>query len=362
MDQPNIPVGRGAAANAYLQRMNERQNNNNNIINNARRPLVDEDDLSNSDSDSNNNNVESNVRDNNNDYHPEEEEEEVLQPDAAVVQQAVYPPAAAASRRTTTKKRGKGKKIVSSAEVQPIRPAHVSMPPQFPMLKESDIKGASKQKSGQKTVIQVNQDRAEENKATIIALQNAYKQVYALLEQTLTQLHDYGEESTQHTAHLNAKMGELTNQISKLENERDKIAANNDNLKQQLNSAKREQKVLLECRDDVVKMLKVQIKELNATIASYRDTEAVEGRAMISVNAAMRKAQNAHDLKENNKAKKNQKQAANTHMVQSEHAVARAAEATRGSYDHLAHAHQNQQYGFMVCLYAWLLYFTFSIF
>ena len=129
-----------------------------------------------------------------------------------------------------------------------------------------------------------------------------------------------------------------------------------DNLKQQLNSAKREQKVLLECRDDVVKMLKVQIKELNATIASYRDTEAVEGRAMISVNAAMRKAQNAHDLKENNKAKKNQKQAANTHMVQSEHAVARAAEATRGSYDHLAHAHQNQQYGFMVCLYAWLFY------
>ena len=161
MDQQNNPVGRGAAANAYLQRMNERQNNNN-IINNARCPRVDEDDLSNSDSDSNNNDVESSVRDNNDDDHPEEEEEEVLQPDAAVVQQVVYPPAAAASRRTTTKKRGKGKKIVSSAEAQPIRPAHVSMPPKFRTLKESDIKGASKQKSGQKTVVQVNQDRADE--------------------------------------------------------------------------------------------------------------------------------------------------------------------------------------------------------
>ena len=361
MDQPNLPVGRGAAANAYLQRIYERQNNNNNI-NDARRPLVDEDDISNSDSDSNNNNVESSVGDNNNDYHPEEEEEEEEaehQPAAAVVE-VVHPPAVP-RRRPTTKKRGK-KRINSSAEVQPIRPACVSMPPQFPMLKESDIKGASKQKSGQKNVVQVNQDRAEENKGKIIALQNAYKQLYALLEQTLTQLHDYGEHSTQHTAYLNAQVGGLTNQISKLENEPDKIAANNDNLKQQLNSAKREQKVLLESRDDVVKMLKVQIKELNATIASYRDTEAVEGRAMIGVNAAKRKAQNAIDLKENNRAKKNQKQAANTHMVQSQHAVARAAEATRGSYDHLAHAQQNQQYDFMVCMYAWLLYFTFFIF
>ena len=361
MDQQNYPVGRGPAANAYLQRIYERQNNNNNI-NDARRPLVDEDDISNSDSDSNNNNVESSVGDNNNDYHPEEEEEEVLQPDAAVVQQVVYPPAAAASRRTTTKKRGKGKKIVSSAEAQPICPGHVSMPPKFRTLKESDIKGASKQKSGQKSVVQVNQDRADENKATIIALQNAYKHLYAFADEALARWDVYGGNSTQHTAYLNAQVRELTNQINELKTELAKESANNDNLKQQLLSAKREQKGVLESRDEVVKMQKSQIKELNATIASYNDTEAAERRAMIGVNAAKRKAQNAIDLKENNRAKKNQKQAANTHMVQSQHAVARAAEATRGSYDHLAHAQQNQQYGFMVCMYAWLLYFTFFIF
>ena len=357
MDQQNIPVGRGAAANAYLQRIYERQNNNNNI-NDARRPLVDEDDISNSDSDSNNNNVESSVGDNNNDYHPEEEEEAEHQPAAAVVE-VVHPPAVP-SRRVTTKKRGK--KIVSSAEAQPIRPAHVSMPPKFRTLKESDIKGASKQKSGQKTVVQVNQDRADENKATIIALQNAYKHLYAVADEALARWDVYGGNSTQHTAYLNAQVRELTNQINELKTELAKESANNDNLKQQLLSAKREQKGVLESRDEVVKMQKSQIKELNATIASYRDTEAAEGRAMIGVNAAKRKAQNAIDLKENNRAKKNQKQAANTHMVQSQHAVARAAEATRGSYDHLAHAQQNQQYDFMVCMYAWLLYFTFFIF
>ena len=244
------------------------------------------------------------------------------------------------------------------------------------LLNQSDIKGSAKQKTSVKSMQQINSERADTNAQRIREVQSLYTQLHTDSETADADWKEYHRNCKIYEEYLKQKDETQRVELLEMKSKCDTAKCQIDYLKQQLKSTNQLRKGELDAKEEVIRLLKLQIKSHAYEIAAFREIEVTKAKGNISVETTRAKAMGVQEVKENAKKRKNENAKQHANMVQSSHqqmsmggggGIGMMAYGGMGggmgggmsgnmmSQHHVHHQNGNQQFDFMVkdvvCIY-----------